>query len=41
VLLEKGADPNAEEKNGYTPLFIAEHEELEDIVGILEKYDAR
>ena len=35
------AKPSPEEKNGYTPLFIAENEELDDIVNILEKYDAR
>lgn len=40
VLLEKGANPSPEEKNSYTPLFIAEHEGLDDIVAILEKYDA-
>jgi ankyrin repeat protein len=38
VLLEKGADPSPEDKNGYTPLFIAEHEELDDIVEILENH---
>jgi ankyrin repeat protein len=41
VLLEKGANASPEEKNGYTPLFIAEHEDLGDIVAILEKHDAR
>jgi ankyrin repeat protein len=41
VLLEKGANASPEEKNGYTPLFIAEHEDLGDIVDILEKYNAR
>lgn len=41
VLLEKGAKPSPEEKNSYTPLFIAEQENLGDIVAILEKYDAR
>ena len=41
VLLDKGANPSPEEKNGYTPLFIAEHEDLGDIVAILEKHDAR
>jgi ankyrin repeat protein len=41
VLLGKGAQPSPEEKNGYTPLFIAENEELGDIVDILEKHDAR
>jgi ankyrin repeat protein len=41
VLLEKGANASPEEKNGYTPLFIAEHENLDDIVAILEKHDAR
>ena len=40
-LLEKGANPNLEEKGSYTPLFIAEQEGLEDIVALLEKYDAR
>jgi ankyrin repeat protein len=41
VLLEKGANASPEEKNGYTPLFIAEHENLGDIVALLEKHDAR
>lgn len=41
MLLEKGANPNIEEKNSYTPLYIAEKENLEDIVALLEKYDAR
>ena len=41
ALLEKGAQPSPEEKNGYTPLFIAENENLDDIVALLEKYDAR
>lgn len=40
VLLEKGAQPSPEEKNSYTPLFIAEKEGLADIVAILEKFDA-
>ena len=41
VLLEKGANASPEEKNGYTPLFIAEQEDLGDIVAILEKHHAR
>jgi len=41
VLLEKGANASPEEKNSYTPLFIAEQENLEDIVAILEKFEAR
>ena len=41
VLLEKGANASPEEKNGYTPLFIAEHEKLDDIETLLEKYNAR
>lgn len=41
VLLEKGANPNPEEKNTYTPLFIAEQEGLDDIVVILKEYDAQ
>ncbi len=41
VLLEKGANASPEEKNGYTPLFIAEQENLGDIMAILEKHDAR
>lgn len=41
VLLEKGANPSSEEKNGYTPLFIAEHEELDDIMDILQQHGAR
>ena len=40
VLLEKGARPSPKEKNGYTPLFIAENEHQNDIVAILKKYDA-
>ncbi|MDH3256773.1 MAG: ankyrin repeat domain-containing protein [Nitrospinota bacterium] len=40
VILDKGANASPEEKNGYTPLFIAEHEDLGDIVDILKKYDA-
>ena len=41
VLLGKGAQPSPEEKNGYTPLFIAENENLSDIVAILKKHGAR
>jgi ankyrin repeat protein len=41
VLLEKGAQPSPEEKSGYTPLFIAENENLDDIVELLKKHDAR
>ena len=41
VLLEKGAQSSPEEKNGYTPLFIAQNEELDDIVEILENHNAR
>lgn len=41
VLLEKGAHASPEEKNGYTPLFIAEQENLDDIIALLEKYNAR
>jgi len=41
VLLEKGANLSPKEKNGYTPLFIAKNEELDEIVDILEKYNAR
>ena len=40
VLLEKGAKPSPMEKNGYTPLFIAEQEGFEEIVAILKKHDA-
>jgi ankyrin repeat protein len=40
VLLEKGANPNPEEKNTYTPLFIAKQEGLDDIVTILQEHDA-
>lgn len=41
ALLEKGADPSPKEKNGYTPLFIAQNEGLKEIAGILKKYKAR
>ncbi len=41
VLLEKGADPSPREKNGYTPLFIAQNENQNDIVNLLKKYKAR
>jgi len=41
VLLEKGADPSPKEKNGYTPRFIAEQEDQDDIVAILKEYRAR
>ena len=41
VLLEKGAHPSPEEKNGYTPLIIAENEGLDDIVDILQEHGAR
>jgi ankyrin repeat protein len=40
VLLEKGANPNPEDKNGNTPLLIAEHEDLGDIMDILREYNA-
>jgi ankyrin repeat protein len=41
VLLGKGAHPSPTEKNGYTPLFIADNEGLDDIVELLEQHDAR
>ena len=41
VLLEKGAQPSPEENNGYTPLFIAEKENLDDIIVLLKKHGAR
>ena len=40
MLLAKGAQSSPEEKNGYTPLFIAENEDLGDIVELLEKHNA-
>jgi ankyrin repeat protein len=41
MLLAKGAQSSPEEKDGYTPLFIAENEDLGDIVELLEKHNAR
>ncbi len=41
VILDKGARPSPQDKNGNTPLFIAENENLSDIVAILKKHDAR
>jgi uncharacterized protein len=40
VLLDKGANASPEDKNGNTPLFIAEHEDLGDIIDILDEYNA-
>ena len=37
ILLKKGANASPEEKNGHTPLLIADHEELDDIVELLRK----
>jgi uncharacterized protein len=40
VLLEAGADPNARQHGGYTPLREAEERDDRELVGLLRRYGA-